>query len=207
MLSALINAGGGSTRMGTHKALLPLPPAGEPLLSHTVAAAAAVVDGPIFVVANHPPVQAAAAALPGVTLLADDLPGKGPLAGIAAALAQTPDWMLALACDLPLLQVDLLRLLADLCGHAAPERSAVWDAVVPVVDGRAESLCAVYHPRCLPYIQDMLAQDTLRVRDLYALVRVRHVEEAELRRADPTLQSFTNVNTPQEWEAILRRIS
>lgn len=207
MLSALINAGGNSTRMGTHKALLPLPPAGRPLLAHTVATAAAVVDGAIYVVANHPPVQAVAAHLPGVTVIPDELPGKGPLAGIAAGLARVPDWALALACDLPLLQVEVLRLLADLCGHATPGRGATWDAVVPIVDGRAESLCAVYHRRCLPFVQAMLEQDNLRIRDLYAQVRVRYVEEAELRRVDPTLASFTNVNTPQEWESIVRVLS
>ncbi len=207
MLSALINAGGNSTRMGTHKALLPLPPNGRPLLAHTVAAAAAVVDGAIYVIANHPPVQAAAAHLPGVTVIPDELPGKGPLAGIAAGLARVPDWALALACDLPLLQVDLLRLLADLCGETSPERGALWDAVVPIVDGRAESLCAAYHARCLPFVQAMLRQDNLRIRDLYAQVRVRYVEEVELRRADPTLASFTNVNTPQEWAAIGKQLA
>lgn len=195
MLGALINAGGASRRMGTHKALLPMPD-GTILLAHVVAAAAAVADGPIIVVANHAPVADAAASLPRVTVVADAWPGKGPLAGIAVGLGLLPGWMLALACDLPLLRVELLRLLAGLC---APE----WDVVVPVVDGRAQSMCAAYHRRCLPFVQEMLRQERLRIRDLYTQVRVRTVGEDELRQADPTLQSFTNVNTPEEWQAIL----
>lgn len=201
MLSALITAGGNSSRMGTHKALLARPPTGQPLLAHVVTTAAAVVDGPIYVVANHPPVQAVARDLPNVTVIADDTPGQGPLAGFAAGLAHIPGWTLVLACDLPLLRVEFLRVLTAYCDpHAA------WDAVVPVVEGRAEPLCAAYHRRCLPIVQAMLAQDKLRLRDLLSQIRVHAVEEAELRTVDPSLQSLTNVNTPEEWAAICCRL-
>jgi len=199
MLSALINAGGSSTRMGSPKALLPLPPDDRPLLAHVVAVAAAVVDGPILVVANHPDIQRVAATLPRVTVLPDDHPGQGPLGGLATGLARVPGWALVLACDLPLLRAPLLRLLADRCGSA-------WDVVMPVIDGRAETLCAAYHPRCLPVIQTMLAADQRRIRDLYAQVRVRYIDTTDLRRVDTALASFTNVNTPQEWAAIRARL-
>jgi molybdopterin-guanine dinucleotide biosynthesis protein A len=195
MLGALINAGGESVRMGTHKALLPMPPDGTSLLAHTVAVAAAVVDGPIVVVANHAPVAEAAARLAGVMVVADAWPGKGPLAGIGIGLGLVPDWLLVLACDLPRLRVEVLRLLAGLCEPA-------WDVVMPMVDGRPQTLCAAYHRRCLPFVEAMLRQDRLRIRDLFGQVRVRYVEEDELRQADVTLQSFTNVNTPEEWQAI-----
>jgi molybdopterin-guanine dinucleotide biosynthesis protein A len=207
MLSAIINAGGNSTRMGRHKALLPVPPAGEPILARTVAAAAAVVDESIIVVSNHAPVRAAAARLPNVMVIGDDTPDQGPLAGLAAGLRRVSGWTLALACDLPLLQVELLRLLAGRCGHASPAQADAWDAVVPVVDGRAQTLAAAYHRRCLPFVEAMLAQGSLRIRDLFTHRRVLYVEEAELRKADPTLQSFVNANTPQEWEAICRCIA
>lgn len=205
MLSALINAGGNSTRMGTPKALLPMPPDERPLLAHVVEIASAVAEGPIYVIANHLPVQTAARRLPNVTVLADQEPGKGPLAGLAAGLALVPEWTLALACDMPLLQVEVLRLLAR---AALPEgeQDGPWDAIVPIVDGRAETLCAAYHRRCLPFIQAMLLEDRLRIRDLFSQVRVRYVEEAELRQADPTLQSFTNVNTPQEWAVVRQKL-
>lgn len=206
MLSGLINAGGNSTRMGVHKALLTVPVSGRALLEHVAATMAEVVDGPIFVAANHPPVQELARQLPRVTVVADDAPGQGPLAGIAAGLALAPDWMLALACDMPLLRVEMLRYLVDLCGQPREEGAglpgAPWDVVVPVVDGRAETLCAVYHRRCLSVIQAMLRHGNLRIRDLFAQVNVRFVAEDELRRVDPNLQSFTNANTPQEWAAI-----
>ncbi len=206
MLSAIINAGGNSTRMGTHKALLPVPPAGDPLIACVVAAASTVVDEAIYVVANHPPVIEAARQLPNVTVIGDEVTGQGPLAGLAAGLARVSEWALALACDMPLLQPALLHLLADRSGHQSPDRGVQWDAVIPLVDGRAQTLCALYHKRCLPFIQTMLAQGTLRIRDLFPHVRVLYVNEEELQRVDPALQSFVNVNTPQEWEVIYQYI-
>lgn len=210
MLSALINAGGNSSRMGTHKALLPTPPDGRPLLARVVDSASAVVDDAIYVVANHPPVQAAARQLPHVMVVSDQEQGKGPLAGLAAGLARVPEWSLALACDLPLLQGELLRLLADLCRQADAAnivaQDGTWDAIVPIVDGRAETMCAIYHRRCLPVVQTMLRQENLRMRNLFDQVRVRYVEEDELRQVDADLESFTNVNTPQEWAAILPKL-
>lgn len=210
MLNALINAGGNSSRMGTHKALLPVPPDGRPLLARVVACASAVVDDAIYVVANHPPVQAVACQLPHVTVVADQEQGKGPLAGLAVGLTRVQGWSLALACDLPLLQVDLLQLLANLCRQAdaaaTVAQDRTWDAIVPIVEGRAETMCAAYHRRCLPFIQAMLSQEDLRIRNLFDQVRVRYVEEDELREVDPNLASFTNVNTPQEWSAILPKL-
>jgi molybdopterin-guanine dinucleotide biosynthesis protein A len=107
--------------------------------------------------------------------------------------------------------VGLLRLLAGLCNQPIDQSDVQsgepWDAVIPMVDGRAQTLCAAYHRRCLPFIQTMLRQENYRIRDLYSLVRVRTVPEDELRAVDPTLQSFTNANTPQEWAAIRQMLA
>lgn len=201
-VAALINAGGDSTRMGTHKALLPTPPDGRPLLAHLRDVVAQAHLAPVWVVANHAPVVAAAAQLPGVTLLADEQPGLGPLAGLVVGLAQAPEWLLMLACDLPLLRPALLRLLVETArqADAFPDRRV--DAIVPVVEGRYQALCALYHRRCLPQAQAMLAAGELRVRDLFGRVAVQTVSEAELRRADPALHSFRNANTPAEWAVL-----
>jgi molybdopterin-guanine dinucleotide biosynthesis protein A len=35
---------------------------------------------------------------------------------------------------------------------------------------------------------------------LLDVARVRYLEEAQLRKVDPELRSFINVNTPEEWK-------
>ena len=55
------------------------------------------------------------------------------------------------------------------------------------------------------YLRERLDQDRLKLAGFYEAVRVRYVEEDEVRRFDPGLRSFVNVNTPEDlaqaWRA------
>ena len=64
-------------------------------------------------------------------------------------------------------------------------------------------LHALYHPRCLPFVQARLAAGERRAICFLPDVRVRFVQEAELQQVDPMLQSFFNANTPAEWAQAL----
>lgn len=96
--SAIILAGGRSSRMGQDKALLQL--AGQSQLSRTVALAKAAGCDQILISRNQP------------GFIYDLYPGAGPLAGIQAALSQVhaPSCLL-LPVDTPLLEPQLLALL------------------------------------------------------------------------------------------------
>ena len=77
-----------------------------------------------------------------------------------------------------------------------------YDAVVPRRGGRPEPLHAVYGRGLIPAVEDLLARGGGPLRLLLTApgVRVRWVEEPELRRFDPKLRSLTNVNTPEDYE-------
>lgn len=188
----LINAGGASRRMGTPKALLPTPGAGEPLILH-IARRLLPLAGDLLVVANDPAVADALSPLP-VRWLVDAYPDAGPLGGLATALAVCNGWALCVACDLPFVQPKLVRQLIALCGDG-------WDAVVPRVNGRAQPLHALYHRRCLPAVEAALQTGRRRMDTFFPEVRVRWVEEEAMRPYDKELRSFVNVNTPEEWRA------
>ncbi len=129
----------------------------------------------------------------------DFYPGMGPLAGLHAGLrTTTTPWIFTVACDMPLLNPALIRYLALLRpGH---------DAVVPYPAGRPEPLHAFYHRRCLPVIEQALSAGQRHVWGLYDKIHVRPVSSSELVTFDPDLRSFTNVNTPTEWERVRRLI-
>lgn len=79
-------------------------------------------------------------------------PGQGPLAAIAAGWAalKGTKWegpVIVVATDLPLLSEQVLHWIAD---HPAP------GTVVPVVDGRAQPLCARYSPEVLERAVDLV---------------------------------------------------
>ena len=121
----------------------------------------------------------------------DALPGQGPLVGIYSGLrASGDDRCVAVACDMPLLSVALLRHMLEL--------AVGFDAVVLRVGGEIEPLHAVYSRGCLGIMEEMIERGELKVRDLLPRVRVRYVEEDEVDRFDPEHLSWLNVNTLED---------
>lgn len=191
-LTAVILAGGRSSRMGTDKALLRLPSGGPTLIARVVAAAQAVV-AEIVIVADD------AARLPALPahIVPDALPGAGPLAGLVAgfAAARHAD-ILALACDLPYLSVPLLRWMA-----AQPR---TWDALVPRLpdaDGKEgwQPLHALYTRACDAPMRAALDAGERQLIACFAAIRVQPLTLDAMRPHDPDLHSTRGVNTPGAW--------
>ncbi|MCY3899422.1 MAG: molybdenum cofactor guanylyltransferase [Caldilineaceae bacterium] len=210
----LILAGGSSRRMGRDKLLLPVPPNGIPLVRH-VAERLVPLAAKMTVVANDSSICAAVHDLGGgasqwgvdgmgaqavVSCLADDVPGDGPLGGLATGLREVEDWALTVAGDMPFISAACCRFLIESSDFDC-------DAVVPVLDGQAQPLHAVYSRRCLPSVERALAAGRRRMDSFWKEVRVRTVEAEQLRAIDPDLLTFTNVNTPLEWEKALVLLS
>ena len=199
-LSGAVLAGGLSRRMGTDKALLPLRP-GDPPLAVIVVERLRSVGSDVFLVTPARPGYEAL----GAPLVPDAHPGAAALGGIATALAAaTHDHCLVVACDLPFLNVELLRWMA-----AQPRD---YDVLIPRLPGASrqggglvyQTLHAIYGKACLPAINRRLAAGDLRVVGFFDEVRVRDVSEAEVRALDPDLRSFFNANTPEAAEEARR---
>ena len=205
-LTLVINAGGQSRRMGTTKALLPVPPHGTPLIAHIAARLAPLAAGPLVVVTNDTALPQAAQLPPGAIFFADAYADTGTLGGIATGLQQAPGWGLVVACDLPLVSAELCAMLARRAGEQV-EGQDRWDAIVPVVDGYEEPLHTLYHRRCLSAIEARLAAGQRRVISFMPDVRTLYVQEEDLRAVDPQLHSFFNTNTPEEWAEAMRLLS
>ena len=210
-----INVGGESRRMGTTKALLPVPPRGIPLIRH-VAERLLPLAARVIVVANDPRVcaalggieQSSAAVRLRVDCLPDDEPGCGPLGGLATGLRRVDSWALTVAGDMPFLSPAVCQHLIRM-GRAADIGLTVidYDAIVPMSGGRPQPLHALYHRRCLPAVEQALAAGLRRMDSFWPDVRVRQVSSNALRPFDPDLRSFVNVNTPAEWKEALALLS
>jgi molybdopterin-guanine dinucleotide biosynthesis protein A len=191
-ISGAVLAGGRSSRFGRDKALLEID--GQTLLQRTVGAVRAVTTD---VIVLGPPERATQ--VDDVQVIGDEIPGIGPLGGIYSALRARPgNAMLVVAVDLPFLNAVLLQHLVALAPTA--------DVVLPLVNGRGQQTHAVYGPACLPHITRQIAADDYKIDRFFPLVRVRLVEDDELRRFDPQLESFRNVNTPELWQAALAEL-
>jgi molybdopterin-guanine dinucleotide biosynthesis protein A len=66
----------------------------------------------------------------------------------------------------------------------------------------AEPFRAIYSKACLDPIRQALEAGKLRMVSFLPEVKVRWVEEKEIRDFDPDLLTFKNCNTPEELEAV-----
>jgi len=122
--SGAVLTGGASTRMGTDKAFLAVPGDAQrrPLARIAVDALRAAGASEVLAVGGDPD-RLRAEIDPALRTVADGWPGQGPLGGITTALAAAREpIVVVLACDLPFLSTDHLRMLIAAADAAAATR-------------------------------------------------------------------------------------
>lgn len=128
----------------------------------------------------------------GLRTVADVVAGKGAPGGVHAALAEARTaWVLAVACDMPFIQPEAVRVLLE-------ARAPDVDAVCFTVEGRVEPLLAAYRATLAGPWGDALRQGDPSLRELLSRCRARLLPEEALRAVDPSLRSLVNVNTPED---------
>jgi molybdenum cofactor guanylyltransferase len=184
-VTALILAGGKATRMGgVDKRELVI--AGRTIFERQVEALAPCV-AEILVSSPRP--------IAGYRSVRDPVAGAGPLAGIAAGLAAaaTP-WLFVIAGDMPYVHRAFVELVLSRADDGC-------DAVGIRIGGLAEPLCTVMRVAAwADLVVGRLAAGRLKASSLLTdePLRVRWIEEGELRAVDPDLRALHNVNAPED---------
>jgi molybdopterin-guanine dinucleotide biosynthesis protein A len=182
MVTSIILTGGESSRLRRNKALELI--GGRSLIQRVVERLVSISKQNLVV---GSPSQFSFLSGYDVEYKADLYPGKGPLGGIYTGLAASKSlYNLVVACDMPFLNIELLRHLMKF--------SPGFDAVVPKVE-RIQPLHAVYCKSCLDGIRTQLENNQLGVTQFLGTVNVRYVDQAECQRIDPQLLSFFNINS------------
>ena len=210
-VSGIILSGGRSRRMGQDKAFLEV--GGRRLIDH-VADALTQVSDDLIIVANEPDRYHD----PRWRVVPDAFPDTGSLGGLYTGLvAARHAYAVAVACDMPFLNVSLLRYLIS--------QARSWDAAVPHVSGPSflhrpdrverrptakdvdlQPLHAVYHRRAAAAIRRQIAAGDLRLIGFFPHIRVHYVSADVIARFDPQGLSFFNANTPEEWQLVVERL-
>jgi molybdopterin-guanine dinucleotide biosynthesis protein A len=187
-VTGVILAGGKSTRYGTNKAFAEVQ--GVRLIERTIRVMGSVC--PRLLLVTNTPAEYAYLQLP---MVEDLIKGLGPLGGIYTGLEVIENENgLFVACDMPFLREDLLRYMVTLRGD--------FDAVVPRIDWMVEPLHALYTKKCLPSLRKFIRSQELQILKFFQKIRVRYLEEEEIRKVDPDLKSFFNINRPEDLERI-----
>lgn len=149
--SAVILAGGKSSRMGRDKAFLEI--GGQTLLARQIQLVRDAGAEEVFISGRADADYTAF----GCAVLKDKFPEAGPLAGIERALdeASSP-LLLVLAVDLPGMSADWLRQLAARCSKNS--------GAVPRVRGNLEPLAAFYPKAALPLAVSLLHENSNAVK-------------------------------------------
>ena len=189
--TAVVLAGGKSSRMGRPKSLLPFD--GEPLILHIVHALQRMFAETVIVAAPDQDLPDLPA-----TVVRDEIAYQGPVGGIYYGLkAAGGNFCFVTSCDVPFLNPSLISyLISQISDH---------DAVVPHWENRFQPLHAVYRTSVLPLLKEQLERGELRPVYLFDKVQTCKIGEEEIRRFDPEGLSFLNMNTPDDYERALQR--
>jgi molybdopterin-guanine dinucleotide biosynthesis protein A len=183
-ITGIILAGGKSSRYGMNKALVEIN--GVRLIERVIRVMESIFEH-LIIIANTPH-DYAYLQLP---MYEELIKGLGPLGGILTGLeAISDDAGFVVACDMPFLNADLVRYMVDMRDD--------YYAVVPKITWKIEALHALYNKRCLPVIRELIESQEYQAIKFFDRIRVRYVEEDEIRASDPHLRSFFNVNSPRE---------
>jgi molybdenum cofactor guanylyltransferase len=187
-ISAVLLAGGESSRMGRDKATVLF--RGKPLWQIQLELLRRLQPSEILVSAKTDPPWRP----DDVQFVVDDPPSRGPLSGLAASLVKMRTaHLLALAVDMPFMTENFLR---HLCKQIEPRVG-----VVPKIDNRSEPLAAIYHREA-----EIDFRNALAGADFSLQIIVRHLLEAgKLREISITEQEkklFRNVNEPADLQSV-----
>jgi molybdopterin-guanine dinucleotide biosynthesis protein A len=182
--SAVILAGGRSSRMGHNKAWLEF--RGHPLIVHQLETVRACKPSQVFISAASPADYSGL----GWPVLADNFPGSGPLGGIERALESVgSNFLLVLAVDMPFITVNTLKRLAAKCEPRC--------GVIPRLAGQVQPLAAFYPKMAHATLLRLLGEGLLSaVQFADTCVALRFARHADLKQ--DCEKEFSNWNTPAD---------
>jgi molybdopterin-guanine dinucleotide biosynthesis protein A len=123
-------------------------------------------------------------------IVSDLFPIRSSLTGIHAGLFyMTNPYAFFSACDTPFLKKEMVETVIG-------KIEAQIDIVMPETSAGFEPLCAAYSKRCLEAAQNNLEQNKLKITRTFRKSRIKTISEKALRKIDPELRSFFNINTP-----------
>lgn len=177
-ITAIILAGGNSTRMGEDKGLMALD--GKPMIQHVIDVAKGVVDD-IIIVANNEDYSRFS-----YPVFKDEVKGKGPLGGLYTGLLHSDTQMnLVLSCDVPYINASLLNLVIS---HAKG-----FDVTIPQKDEQTHQLIGVFSKNCLMTFKNAIDDDRLKLTTTFKELNLKIVDATHFSQ-----RLFVNLNSKDD---------
>ena len=121
----------------------------------------------------------------------DEIPGIGSIGGLYTGLRRASNYYsFCVACDMPFLKPELIARII--------EKRSNSDIVIPKTRAGLEPLHALYSKRCIEPLKKYIEKGDLKISNILVEVKVQYCSEEEIKKVDPSLLSFMNVNTKKE---------
>ena len=185
--TGVLIAGGKSRRMGRDKRFLKV--GGKSVFDRTLSLLMGTFVETIIVLAE--PIDSLD--VRGCRVVYDVFPNAGSLGGLyTGLLAASQPRIFAVACDMPFLDLELIRFMASFDDTA--------DVIVAKLEGQFQPMHAIYSKRCAEFLKAMAERHDLKIHALYRTeeLRVAVVGANDLSSLGGGLRSFQNINTPDD---------
>ncbi len=114
---------------------------------------------------------------------------NGPLSALSFAMESIKqhNWFFVLASDIPFVTSTFVKRMITYTGKQSS------DAIVPITGDREQPLLSLYHRRCLPFAQEILANNRKSMQPLLQSVNVEYVQFSSIQK------DFININHQEDW--------
>ena len=188
-MTAIILAGGKSSRMGADKAFLKI--GNQSLIKRQIGLLRKIFKK-IIVVTNSLPKYRG---YKGIKIISDIIPHCGPLGGIYSGLVVSNSlYNFVVACDMPFINLGLIRYII--------KNRDNYDIIIPKIDRKYHPLFGMYSKNCLPIIEKALSKDKLNVSSIFPKLKTAFISRQEIERFDKLLLSLVNINTQDDLAKI-----
>jgi len=196
METAIILAGGKSSRMGFDKQFLKLR---DKYIIEMIAEKLKSVFNEIILVTSRPEEHSKY----GFKLVEDEVKGFGPLAGIHVGLKSSGSmYNYIVACDMPFLNLKYMKYMMELI----QQHEGNVDGVITKLGEWIEPFNAFYSKNLICRIEENIKKNKRQINLLLQDSNMIYVSEAKAREFSPDWEMFTNINTFKDYESLMKRL-
>lgn len=189
--TAIILAGGKSTRMGFDKQFLKID---QRSLIDSLINKLKKEFNEIIIVTNKPEYYIGLSH----KIITDKIVGKGPLSGIHAGLLEASSkYSYVIACDMPNINMEYVRYMMKSMGNDN------LDGCVTIYGDSVEPLNSFYSKHLVEKIQINLENGKRSINSMLKSLNIKYIEEIDARTFSPNWDMFLNLNTREDLDRYL----
>ncbi len=124
------------------------------------------------------------------TFISDHYDIQAPLIGLhSAIISSNTEWILLIACDLPLINENCLKFIWD-------SKIEGFDSVIPIVKGKMQPLCALYNINILKKLNLSIQNKQFSIKKFINSINAQFLEIVNYKNL------FLNMNTINDYREI-----